>query len=161
MPTNNPTRFMPLNPDGTLPMTATAVAGALESSITARWRAVHAHEFGDFQGHWMGGRCGSDTRIELLATLADVGVGDLHPGLHVDLDIDDDGRPTAFLVSNPRSSSEIPCRLSSRAFRINAVVVPLERQDAGRRVLEAVCAAIATIVSGSNSDRRKGRRHDA
>ena len=155
-----PSRPMPLNPDGTLPISATAVAGHLEETITNRWRASYSRQYGDLQGFWVGGRCSADTRLEAMTTLADLAVGDLHPGLQVHLDTDDDGRPTALLVSNPRTTMEIPCRLSPRAFRIGAAVVALESPDAGRRVLEAVCCAIAAVV-GSSADRRKGRRHDS
>lgn len=158
---NSQTRLMPLNPDGTLPMTHAAVAGALEETIINRWRSSYSRQYGDLQGYWVGGRCSADTRLEAMATLADLGLGDLHPGLRVHLDIAEDGSPTAILVSNPRTTAEIPCRLSPRAFRIGAAVVPLEANDAGRRVLEAVCGAIAAVVGSSNSDRRKGRRHDA
>ncbi|MBU1326458.1 MAG: hypothetical protein KJ676_14605 [Alphaproteobacteria bacterium] len=150
---------MALDENGQLPMSVTAIAEHLETTVAARWRAVYARQYAALDGHWMGGRCSNETRLTVIAQLLDLGLFDLHPGLNVNLDVDEDGRPIALLVSNPRSSTEIAVSLTPRAFRIDGTVTPLEIASCGRRAVEACAMAVARIVAApATPDRRKGRR---
>ena len=162
-PTPTPTPIptpLALDPDGKLPMSVTRIAGHLESTVAARWTAFDACQYSGLLGHWMGGRCSNERRLEVLTTLLDLGVTDLHPGLSVHMDVDaEDGRPVALLVSDPRKSAEIPISLSPRAFRIGSEVIPLEIDSAGRRAVEACSMAVARILAAPAApDRRMGRR---
>lgn len=144
-------------------MSPTLIAERLEEFILSRWR-LHWRDHGQLTGRWLGGPVTSGERMEMLAHLAHLALTVINPsgGWTCHLDVDHDDQPTMLLISDRRDTVEIEARLSPRAIRINGAAIPLEAEDAGRRVLEAVSEAIGAVFGASPGGRpKRRRRHDA
>ena len=138
----------------------TLIAEKLEDFVLSRWR-FHWRDHGQLTGIWLGGPVSSAERMELLVSLQKMALAEIKPsgGWTCYLDVDSDDQPTALLISDRRRTVEVEARLSPRALRIKGAAIPLEAEDAGRRILEAVSEAIGAVFGASPNNRPKGRRH--
>lgn len=137
-------------------VTAHEIASTLETTVPLDLEKYSHYGVHPWTGPWVGAmRPAHDLLAMVVQVALNNGLMRMHKTWETDLEIDEEGRPSALVISSQTGALLVPIKLSKsgRLVTINGEPVSLTHREAGKRVIKLLALSCGAFLGSPGSIR--------